>query len=333
MRLFLKIAVVLTLASTSAFAAWTRAGSGSLAWLHDVILLDENRGVAAGSGGAYLETSDGGKTWTKRAGVTTDNIRQIFFAGTLNGWLLCERDVYSRGGNSVSYLLKTTDGGANWTKVEFADLGRARITRIFFNSKGLGFAVGESGAMYGENEDGDWKRITTSLRYLLLDGEFFGPTGVLVGAGGSLMFSEDDGSGWTQANVFGDKNPKLNAVFLLDKRNGWAVGADGRIFQSINGGRMWRQQVSGVSQNLTDIAFKNTADGWAVGADGLVLRTRTGGNVWFPEDSGVRHNLDKIAVHGNRAVAVGFGGTILVYDENPQPERKQSKPVMLKRNF
>lgn len=313
-------------------AGWVKQNSGTLAWLRDVHFFDANHGLAAGSGGAFLETFDGGKSWKKRASFTTDNIRQIFFPTESAGWLLCERDVYSRGGNSVSYLLKTKDGGANWEKSEFKDLGRARITKIFFNSKGNGYAIGESGSIFVEKENGEWEKEATSLRYLLLDGEFFAGSGALVGAGGSIYFTDDDGSTWNPANLFGDKTAKLSALYFLDKRNGWAVGAAGKIFQTFSAGRTWREQTSGVSVDLSDVAFRTTADGWAIGDQGLVLRTRTGGNVWFAEETPVKHRLEKLVLTSAGAIAVGFGGTVLVYDESAQPERNQSRPVMQTRN-
>jgi len=42
-------------------ASWTRQSSGTMAWLHSVYFLNEQRGWAAGSNGALLATTDGGE--------------------------------------------------------------------------------------------------------------------------------------------------------------------------------------------------------------------------------------------------------------------------------
>src|SRR5215204_4808706 len=132
----------------AANAEWIKQNANTLAWLHDIYFFDESHGFIAGSGGTFLETRDGGKSWTKRKKFTEDKILQIYFSDDYTGWLLCERDIFSRGAKSVSYLMKTTDGGENWEPVELKDAGSARITKVFFNQKERGFAIGESGAFF-----------------------------------------------------------------------------------------------------------------------------------------------------------------------------------------
>jgi len=71
---------------------------------------------------------------------------------------------------------------------------------------------------------------------------------------------------------------------------------------------------------LTDIFFNNPADGWAVGDEGAILRTNTAGNIWTTiksgvNKSGVKHKLEGVFFVGRKGRAVGFGGTILAYNE------------------
>lgn len=317
----------------TARADWVKHNANTLAWLHDIYFFNETRGLIAGSNGTLLETKDGGKSWTKRKNFTDDKLRQIYFSDDYSGWLLCERDIFNRGANSVSYLMKTSDGGESWEKVEFKNAGRSRITKIFFNQKGKGIAIGESGALFELQTDGTWEKSPSPIRYLLLDGIFSDDShGVIVGAGGGVYFTEDAGANWNQANIFGDRSAKFNAVFFADRKNGWAVGAQGKIFQTVSGGKTWREQNSGVSKDLFDVFFLNTAEGWAVGGDGVILHTKTAGNVWNAENTDLKHKLEKIIFVGKKGFAVGFGGTILVYDENAKAERSVSKPILQKRN-
>ena len=89
-----------------------------------------------------------GHHWQKEISTTEDTIRQVYFSDEFTGWLLCERDIFNRGSNASSYLLKTTNGGIDWERIEFEGIKRERLVRLFFNSEKEGFAIGESGTFY-----------------------------------------------------------------------------------------------------------------------------------------------------------------------------------------
>jgi photosystem II stability/assembly factor-like uncharacterized protein len=320
----------------SAKADWVKQNSNTLAWLQDVYFLDEQTGWIAGSGGTFLKTADGGRTWTKEKNFTTDLIRQVYFTDERNGWLLCERNLFALGTNSPSFLLKTSDGGFNWERIEFSDSQRKRITKVLFSKNGDGLAIGEGGAFFSmSNEKQDlWKRVPSPVRYLMFDGIFTDEShGIIVGAGGSVLFTEDEGLTWNKASVLGDAKAKLNRVFFVNPKNGWTVGSEGKIYQTFNAGKTWREQKSNVSADLTDVFFNNTAEGWAVGDAGTILYTTTAGNVWTTINSKDKHKLERVFFVGRKGWAVGFGGTILFYDEN-KPENKfsVSAPKLKSRN-
>lgn len=302
----------------AAKAEWTKQNSNTFAWLQDVYFINEQTGWIVGSGGTFLSTTDGGKSWTKRKNFIEDNIRQVYFADEQSGWLLCERDLFSLGANSPSYLLKTSDGGASWERIEFTGNQRKRITKFFFAKSGTGLAIGEGGAFFAMQDDGKtWKQMPSPVRYLMFDGIFTDDSrGVVVGAGGSILFTEDAGLSWNKASVFGNSETKLNSVFFLNQKNGWTVGSQGKIFQTLNGGKTWREQKSNITKDLTDVFFNNSAEGWAVGAEGTILYTTTAGNVWTVVNLKAKHKLERIFFVGKKGFAVGFGGTILSYDES-----------------
>ena len=313
---FFTIALLILLASQFAEAGWTKQKSNTLAWLRDIYFLNEKTGWIAGSSGVFFKTVDGGETWTKEKNFTDDAIRQVYFTNEQNGWLLCERDVFSLGANSPSYLLKTVDGGQNWERVEFKDRQTKRVARVLFAKNGDILAVGEGGAFFKISKDEKvWKQIPSPIRYLLLDGVFSDDAhGAIVGAGGSILFTEDAGVTWKNATIWEKSDAKLNSVFFINPKNGWTVGTSGKIFQTFNGGKIWREQKSNVNEDLTDIFFQNTAEGWAVGDGGTILHTTTAGNIWTTIDSKDTHKLERLAFVGKKGWAVGFGGTILFYD-------------------
>lgn len=318
----------------TAKADWVKQESNSLAWFHDVYFLNENRGWIAGSGGTLLTTIDGGKNWKKANDLTADAIREVYFTGEKNGWLLCERDIYSLGAAAPSYLLKTSDGGANWEHVEFGDGKgkRERIAKIFFNETGAGAAIGEGGAYFALQDDRKtWKKMSSPIRYLMLDGIFTDDAhGAIVGAGGTILFTEDAGFSWNKSSISGNSNARLNSVFFVNQKTGWTVGSEGKIYQTFNGGKVWRGQNSNTEKDLTDVFFLNTAEGWAVGDEGLILHTTTAGNIWTMFETPAKHRLEKIFFAGKKGWAVGFGGTILFYDEGAKKNSGFSKPPQLK---
>lgn len=318
----------------NANAEWVKQNSNTLAWLHDIYFLNERTGWISGSGGTFLKTEDGGKTWIQTEKITEDNILQIFFADSNNGWLLCERNLFSLGTKMPSYLMKTSDGGKNWERVEFGETGRGRITKFLFDAYGTGFAFGEAGTFYKlAQTENEWKKMLSPTRYLLVDGVFNSEAnGVIVGAGGTILFTSDAGLNWNQAGIFGDKTAKFNAIYFAGQKNGWAVGNDGKVFQSISGGKTWREQQSGIKKNLNDVFFINSAEGFAVGDDGIILHTKTGGNVWRGEISKVNHKLEKVYFVGKRGFAIGFGGTVLTFEDSLKEERIQIKPILQRRN-
>lgn len=313
-------------------AEWTKLNSKTLAWLQDIYFISEKKGWIAGSDGTFLETADGGESWRQAAKFTSDTIRQVYFSDDQNGWLLCERSVYNRGSNFPSYILQTSDGGVSWDKLEFAKDGRERITKMVFDKKGSVLAFGEGGVIFAlENDKKTWKKTSLFIKYLLFDGIFTDESnGAIVGAGGSILFTEDGGASWNKANIYGDKSAKLNSVFFINRGNGWSVGADGKILQTLSGGKTWREQTSGTTANLNDVFFTDTAQGWAVGDDGTILHTTTAGNIWNSQNSGARHRLEKVFFPGKQGFAVGFGGTILFYEENTKA-KKTAETLLLRR--
>ena len=99
---------------------------------------------------------------------------------------------------------------------------------------------------------------------------------------------------------------------FVDQDNGWAVGENGVILHTIDGGTNWGAQNSNIGTDINALAFVDASNGWAVGEAGSILRTTDAGLTWSGVDSGSTEPLHDIAFADNLHIwAVGQKGTVL----------------------
>ncbi len=115
---------------------------------------------------------------------------------------------------------------------------------------------------------------------LMIDVVHAGKRLVAVGDRGHILYSDDQGSTWTQAKV--PTRQLLTAVYFVDDKQGWAVGHDAQILASTDGGATWTQQYQDLKREapLLDIWFNDASHGLAVGAYGALIETTDGGKTW-----------------------------------------------------
>jgi photosystem II stability/assembly factor-like uncharacterized protein len=90
----------------------------------------------------------------------------------------------------------------------------------------------------------------------------------------------------------------LRAVQFVDKNEGWAVGDEGLILHSIDGGKNWERQKSGTLASLRAVQFLTPYTGWAAGrverasgSSGILLKTTDGGMTWAESSAGLLPGL------------------------------------------
>jgi len=108
---------------------------------------------------------------------------------------------------------------------------------------------------------------------------------IAVGEQGHILYSKNNGLHWAQATVPVDN--LLTSISMLNESTAWAVGHDGVVLKTVDGGESWillysMFQASGAEfvDPLLDVTFWTEKDGLIVGAFGQLYRTKDGGHNW-----------------------------------------------------
>jgi photosystem II stability/assembly factor-like uncharacterized protein len=78
----------------------------------------------------------------------------------------------------------------------------------------------------------------------------------------------------------------LHAVHFLDAYEGWAVGDEGVVWHTIDGGKHWDRQASGVRASLRSVCFIDKHTGWIAGREELPLGAGSSGVLLYTRDAG-----------------------------------------------
>lgn len=101
---------------------------------------------------------------------------------------------------------------------------------------------------------------------------------------------------------------------FADTLQGWIVRDGGIIYHTVDGGKAWVEQVSGVTNGLYTVDFLDSLNGWAGGENGTIIRTRDGGDNWIIEETPVSSRINSICfVDTTHGWVVGDSGVILCY--------------------
>jgi photosystem II stability/assembly factor-like uncharacterized protein len=109
------------------------------------------------------------------------------------------------------------------------------------------------------------------------------------------------------------KLSNLNGVWMFNETTGWAVGDNGTILKTIDGGNNWVTVNTPVNINFRKVQFSNLEIGYAIAEKGIIIKTLDGGNSWFTLETPVTDNLNDLYVlDGQNICIVGDNGTVLL---------------------
>jgi photosystem II stability/assembly factor-like uncharacterized protein len=116
---------------------------------------------------------------------------------------------------------------------------------------------------------------------------------------------------WQWQHPLPQGNTLWNAAFA-DAYNGFAVGDDGTILATRDGGETWLLQYEGVTDNLRDIEVLDPQTAWIVGDNGMILHTTNGGFQWLEQTSGTINGLNTVLFRDRMNGWAGGDGKTIV---------------------
>ena len=255
--------------------------------LNDVSFFGTSFGIAVGSYGTIVKTTDGGLEWTL---ISTGLINE------LNGVsLFSPTDGIVVGSSGV--ILKTTDGGDSWFPVSSGTT--LSLNAVCFLNESYGTAVGDDGTILRSSDGGDsWvsQASGTSVdlsAVSLADGSTAFITGGGIhypyNANGVILKTTNGGTSWA---VLYSGYVSYYDVSFVNSTTGWAAGYGPVVRKTTDGGLSWITQDCGENYELYGLKFANENRGCAVGLEGA-FTTTDGGNSW--QHTSVSSDLESVS--------------------------------------
>lgn len=254
----MKLPALILTASLAFAQSWIPQSSGANASFRGIHVVDSQTVWVSGTGGTYVVTTDGGKTWraAQVPGAEKLDFRAVWAFDASNAYLL------SIGTGEQSRAYQTTDGGAHWKL-------------LFTNPDAKGFFDGIA----------FWDRSHGII------------AGDAVAGRTTIFTTADGGATWQRRNspeaignegAFAASNTSLA---LAGVREVWLGTTVARVVHSTDNGRTWTAvetpvRRDGPGAGIFSLGFSDAMHGIAVGGD-YTKPAESGGNIALTSDGGV----------------------------------------------
>lgn len=230
---------------------------------------------------AFAFASQAQMTWTQIPSGTDKELKTIQFVDNATGFI---------GGDSI--LLKTTDGGANWTEVQIDSIPLNSIQTL-------------------DIYDMHWFDAQHGI--------------IMSGTWGGMFETFNSGSTWQAVVPANSGFCQFGSVFYFDENNGFAGGAgcfEGHIIDRFENGT-WATTMDPPDWNtnnlVVSIEFKDAMTGFAGTTGGTLLRTTDGGFNWdtIPHPVLGQGEITDFSFYGGdtiRATYIGGFGVMISFD-------------------
>lgn len=324
---------------------WYRLNSPTSNNLNTLFFEDSLKGWVGGDSGLVLYTADGGNTWVQQQSNTDRDIIDIFFIDSNTGWAIA----WSEGTLPfVSYILKTTDGGENWSVSQFRQ-ENILMNSIYFLDSLNGFLGGNPGGIFKTSDGGvDWDSAAIApAPYAYVPVNNFGfyddKYGFACGGAhdivGLTWKTIDGGDFWEPMNPNYAPPDDIFDIHFFDSLHVIGVGGDPDLFgvgimRTTDAGLVWNYFEIGLIGIARAISFRTENEGWApVPSPEALIQTIDYGYSWTvytaPDSSAI---YDLVFTDTLTGYAVGDEGVILKY-KYPKVNSVESNEEIIKKDF
>jgi len=219
-------------------------------------------------------------------------------------------------------VVKTTDAGHTWTVKNSGDSLSPDLSGVNFIDILHGVTVGSGGSFFLTSDGGEsWAQLDIGTTNTLQAVDYVDSNTIVVvgrnyGLGGTseIMYSTNKGSSWSYYAT----NNWMFDVSYIDNQVGTAVGDNGKLFNTTNGGISWTATTLSVTPRLFSAYFISRYNGWVIGdyliyngSSSSVHHTLNGGQSWFSVAGFDSVALRDIAfANANIGVIVGTVGVV-----------------------
>ena len=286
--------------------------------IRDIQFIDAQSGWAVGENAAIWHTSDGGAKWQLQNVPIRCQLHAVSFIDTQTGW--------AAGGWTEPYtqlsrgtLLRTSDGGKNWTPWSKDPLPQIKNIQFFNLQEGIATVAASPlyphGILITKDGGKSWSTPPTESHCSWQCGDFQNVrSGYLVGKNqfGTMRTGRIHSQEMTGGKT---ESPVWTAVCIADAQIGYALTTTGSLFITQNAGLHWEQRAK-LPLPLGFVPQAMEAQGrhlWICGSPGnQILYSKDGGIQWTLQSTG--QSMPLWGLHfqtPQQGWAVGAFGTIL----------------------
>lgn len=277
---------------------------GTNTTITSVNFLNDTLGIVSLSNGNVYITYNSGTSWTYSITGLSVPLNATYI---LNGYW------YIVGNNGTICI--STNSGQTWTP--FYTGTSEAFNGVSFVNNNNGYAVGTNGTICYYNGTSWTPQVSNTSNNL--NGVYnIGTSAVAVGDNSVILIGNS--GNWT--SISSPVSSDFKAVAFATSTKGYAVGTNGVIISTNDGGQTWTPSLTGVDVDFSSVTTNNNDTAWAVANNGIIYITPDGGNTWERYSIGSEDNLKgvnypKANNSTNRGYVVGDGGVARLFGNNP----------------
>ena len=305
---------------------WTELESPTANDLNTLFFIDSLKGYVAGDSGLILYTSNGGANWDEQESNTDRNIINLFFLNENMGWAVA----WSEGLLPfATFILKTTDGGKNWTANQFRQ-ENILMYSIYFLDSLKGFMGGNPGAIFKTTDGGvNWDSAAIApapfayfpiLKFNFYNDQYGFACGGAHDIAGITWKTTNGGEYWIPIDTAYTPPDELWDIIFVDSANVIGVGGDPEFFgvgvlRSSDAGATWDYKELGLIGMARAISFRTDYECWSpVPVPQAIIESKDTAQTWTfytaPENSSI---YDLVFTDSLTGYGVGEQGAIIKY--------------------